>query len=207
MPSLLASPFPSLIQAIPASEHSIQINAAFWQEKFSRAGQTQLWTAIFSNNSSIRLTRGRLLTYQYPDQNQKCVEILLWGYPSDMRGLVSHLLPAPLLNQVVNHAQSRSEWPDYWDNFDAIGRIGISTITKLAYFYQKSFGEHKALILDSRLIEATARWKETIIPGLSYITARHHYLKYLDRMYAAATSISCTGAQLELFLFALGDGF
>lgn len=207
MSSLLSPPFPSLIQLIPASQHSIEIDSSFWKKKFTDAGQALLWNAIFRKAPGIRLTRDRLLNYTYSNHNQKCVEILLWGYPNDTRGLVSNLLPARSLQMVVKNAQSSDPWPKYWNNFDLIGRIGISTITKLAYFYKRSFRGHQALILDSRLIEATSRWAEVNIPRLTYITACQYYEEYLNKMHNVATKMSCSPDQLELFLFALGDGF
>ena len=205
MPSLLNPIFPPLINALPVAEHSIAVDAAFWQPKFAAAGQAALWGAIFAGLPSIRISRNRLLAFAYTTPEQKCAEVFLWGYPSDMRGLVSRLLPN--LTALSGHATSAAAWPNYYDAFPA--RIGISTITKLAYFHRRNFGGLDALILDQRLIENTANWLEVVLPRLAYPTARTRYLDYLRVMHAAAANpgLACAPDQLELFLFALGDSF
>lgn len=205
MPSLLNPIFPPLIRAIPVADHSIAVDAAFWQPKFAAAGLTALWGAIFGRSPSIRISRSRLLSFAYPTPEQKCAEVFLWGYPTDMRGLISRLLPH--LTRLAGLATSAAPWPDYFRAFP--DGIGISTITKLAYFHRRNFGGIGALILDLRLIESTGNWTEVTIRGLSYANASARYLDYLKVMHAAAVDplLACSPEQLELFLFALGDSF
>jgi hypothetical protein len=181
------------------------VDAAFWQPRFEAADQAALWQAIFTGLPSIRISRNRLLTFDYPTPEQKCAEVFLWGYPTDMRGLITRLLPH--LTNLAGHAASAANWPEYFDAFP-IG-IGISTITKLAYFHRREFNGLSALILDLRLIQNTANWEEVALPGLSYATARIRYPDYLRVMHAAAANpgLVCAPDQLELFLFALGDSF
>lgn len=205
MPSLLNPIFPQLIKALPVADHSISVDAAFWQHNFAAAGQAALWHAIFAGLPSIRISRNRLLTFVYPTPEQKCAEVFLWGYPTDMRGIISRLLPG--LTALSGHAVSAAPWPDYYNAFPA--GIGISTITKLAYFHGRNFGGFNALILDQRLIDNTANWLEVALPGLSYPKALTRYLNYLRVMHAAAATpgLACAPDQLEFFLFALGDSF
>ena len=205
MPSLLNPIFPPLIRALPVADHSIAVNAAFWQPRFAAANQVALWGAIFAGLPRVRISRSRLLTFAYPTPEQKCAEVFLWGYPSDMRGIISRLLPH--LTALSGHATSAAPWPNYFNAF-RMG-IGISTITKLAYFHGRTFGGLNALILDQRLIENTANWLEVVLPELSYATAPTRYLDYLRLMHAAAANpgLSCAPDQLEFFLFALGDSF
>jgi len=207
MPSLLSPNFSPLIRALPVLDHSIQVDSAFWQPKFATAGQLPLWNAIFGGLPTIRISRNRLLTFAYPSPEQKTAEILLWGYPNNMRGIVSNLLPH--LTAISLHSSSGAAWPVYYQAFNAIPkRIGISTITKLAYFYSRTFTGLGALILDNRLIGSTANWVETAPLRLTYQNAPASYLNYLNSMHAIANSLlACTADQLEFFLFALGDGF
>jgi hypothetical protein len=202
MPSLLAPPFPPLISALPVQEHSFALDAGFWQPKFQAAGQGALWTTIFGELASVRISRNRLLQFDYPTQEQKCAEILLWGYPRNQRGRVSGLLQR--LAELPPLATSDASWPRYFDAFAPVGGIGISTITKLAYFYDRTFGGYGALILDSRVMDNAARWDEVSQPVLSRPVARTRYPVYLRVMHEAAGQIPCSAAQLELFLFALG---
>jgi hypothetical protein len=200
MPSLHSITFPVLIQNIPVFDHSIPVDALFWQPQFA---DQNLWRTIFSNRPNIRLTRDRLLHHRYATQVQKCAEILLWGYPSNQRGIPARLLEN--LPALVTAATAMCNWPDYYDGFG--DGIGISTITKFAYFYSRQFDTLPALILDSRLIDNASRWTETLIPHLNYPSARNHYIAYLQTMANASAHLGCTPDQLEMFLFALGDSF
>jgi hypothetical protein len=126
-----------------------------------------------------------------------------------MRGLVSRLLPMRILNSLSNHAPNpgSSPWRRYYRAFPS--GCGISTVSKLAYFHGLVFGGHRALILDSRLIDNTKRWTETAGLGLTYASAISNYPAYLNTMHATASNpaLACTGDQLEFFLFALGNCF
>jgi hypothetical protein len=208
MPSLLSPAYSAVIQSLPVLQHSVEVDSAFWQPKFAAAGQLPLWNAIFGGLPKIRFSRNRLLTFAYPTPEQKTAEILLWGYPSDMRGIVSNLLSH--LPALSLHSASGAAWPDYYHAFAAIPQpIGISTITKLAHFHGCTFGGLQALILDNRLIGSTANWVETAPLGLAYPTAPANYLNYLRVMHSVSTNpeLACTPDQLEFFLFALGESF
>jgi hypothetical protein len=208
MPSLLSPAYSAVIQSLPVLQHSVQVDSAFWHPKFAAAGQLPLWSAIFAGLPTIRISRNRLLTFAYPSPEQKTAEILLWGYPSDMRGIVSNLLSH--LPALSLHSASGAAWPDYYHAFAAIPeRIGISTITKLAHFHGCTFGGLLALILDNRLIGSTANWVETSPLGLSYQNSRSRYLNYLNVMHAVSSNpaLACTPDQLEFFLFVLGESF
>ena len=205
MPSLIDPIFPPLIRALPVASHAITVDAVFWQPKFAAAGQSKLWSTIFGTAASIRLSRSRLQNFAYPTGEQKCAEILLWGYPNDKRGLASRLLKH--LPSLSKHASSTDPWPRYFDEFPK--GAGISTITKLAYFYHRKFDGYNALILDWRLIENTANWKEVALPKLKYNNAEDHYIEYLRVMHSAAANpaLKCSPEQLEFFLFELGDSY
>ena len=205
MPSLLTPPFPTLIHSIPILQHAEEVEALPWRSKFIAAGQAALWTTIFAGLPSVRITRERLLTFVYATQEQKCAEILLWGYPSDKRGIASRLLLSIGLLPAL--AAAPAAWPAYFRACAGIHGLNISTISKLAYFYQRNFGGFDALILDQRVIDNTARWAEVAPLGLTYDNARHRYLRYLEVMYATAGALHCTADRLEFFLFALGDSF
>ena len=206
MPSLLHSPFPALIRTVPVEKHSIAVTAAFWRPRFHRAGKTALWTAIFGGIPNIHITRNKLFTFVYPTLEQKCAEVLLWGYPSNQHGIVTGLLPVLCL--LPSLAATPKPWPRYFGDFKSmIKGIGVSTITKLAYFFRINFGGYSALILDSRLTQSTASWHEVSLPGLSYSSAPARYPDYLRILHSVATRIKCTPDQLEFFLFTFGDCF
>ncbi|MGC4013105.1 MAG: hypothetical protein QM755_01105 [Luteolibacter sp.] len=172
-----------------------------------------LHQTIFDSNSSLRITRQRLLTHSYPNPDQKTAEILLWGYQSNKRGLVGNLLHQ-LAAVTAAASTNTTDWYTYYDSFKgSVSGANISTITKFAYFHSRSFLGRKtgvaspALILDNRLLAALPRWVEVDVPGLTRTTARARYVSYLARMEAVASSLRATPDQLELFLFSSGHSY
>ncbi len=205
MPSLFSPNFAPVIQALPAMQQSIFVDANAWRPKFQNAQQGALHLAIFGDWPSIRITRERLLHFDYADPIRKVAEILLWGYPKDQRGIVSRQLAN--LNLIADGAVAEVAWPAYFEAFPE--GLGISTITKLAYFHDRYFEGLRSLILDQRLIDNTAKWSEVAVPNLGYGTAQQLYLQYLQVMHAASAhpNLGCAADQLEFFLFSLGDAF
>lgn len=205
MPSLFKSPFPSLIQQLPVLQHSESIGAEFWRPKFTEKGQADLWKAIFGSESTIRLSRERLLDYRYSNEIQKCAEILLWGYPKNLNQVVTNVLGA--LADVARLAPKPAPWPEYFHQLRNLGGLGISTITKFAYFYSHKFEDKRALILDMQIVAKSARWDETVVPGLSWANGDKNYLTYLHTMHGVAAQMACAADQIEFFIFTFGNTF
>jgi len=212
MPSLASHPFASIVPLLPVADHSVEVRANRWLPIFQSACIDPIHTAIFGTNQTIRLTRDRLLTHAYRLADQKVLEILLWGYPSNQRGIVGNLILQ--LPELTRRATTQTnDWYAYFDSFQSVPGVNISTITKLAYFHGLTFQHpatgtaHGALILDDRVISALGRWPEVAFPKLKRTTARTHYVAYLDMMEQAAASLGAEPDQLELFLFSLGRAF
>jgi hypothetical protein len=205
MPSLLQPQISNVIRTIPVADHSIEIEAKKWRPKFQSAGLATLFIQIFGNASSLRITRQQL--HSYPPGVQKCAKVLLWGYPTDQRGLASRLLPK--LSKISSLAVNTppTNWGSYYNSFKSFSGIGISTITKLAYFHGLSFSGQNALIHDNRVIENSKRWNEIALPRLSYSSANQNYSTYLQLIHQTSSVIGCTPDQLEFFVFALGNNF
>lgn len=205
MPHLSHAPYDGLIRSLPVLHHSEELDAAFWQPKFAAAGQATLFGAIFGGHATIRLSRDRLISFAYPTVEQKCAEILLWGYPRNQRGIPARGLT--LLPQLSAAATSALNWPAYHSGFPR--GFGPSTTTKFAYFFNRVFAGFPALILDKRVLEALPHWHEVATPVIrpySYSTIRG-YLSYLGNMTATAGAIGGRADAIEFFLFSMGKCF
>jgi hypothetical protein len=168
--------------------------------KFANAGKIDLWTAIFGGRPRIFITRNRLLNFAFPTAEQKCAEILLWGYPTDGHGVVSQLLPV-IGPMAAAAAVPGGLWTNYFTGLRIAAngaRIGISTASKLAYFNNHVFGGFRALILDTRILDVSPFWVEVAI-GITYNTAIPRYLDYLQAMNGLAGTIGCNEDQLEFW--------
>lgn len=208
MPHLLREPWTHVVPLIPFADHSTNVEPAFWQEPFANASLADQHEAIFANRSAVRLTRWRLLNFPYPNASQKCLEVLLWGYPKGIQGQ-QHLAFLGNLNDIATAAANDVPWPDYYDQLNQLGNLGMSTISKLAYFHQRHFQGVRALILDQRLISVIGggRWEPLHLPGLDYRNAPGHYVDYLRQMHMVAAMVHAVPDQLELCLFSWGDAF
>jgi hypothetical protein len=213
MPHLFSSNYAGLIQILPVDDHSVEIDAGFWTAFFRAAKQTGLFNSIFGTNNKIRIDRKRLLTHAYTTPGQKIAEILLWGYPSNSHGIPKKILPncVALEKAVDNYILSGvSSWP-YFIKMVLGSGIGISTASKIAYFYKLKFSSYDALILDARLIQCIPQWVP-LNSGLSHLrygNAINLYQKYLKEMHNAAAHPRppCRPDQIEFFLFAMGHCF
>ena len=208
MPNLLQHPWKRLIPLVPFADHCTIAEAAFWQPLFQNAGVAEEHEAVFSGHATVRLTRWKLLNFAYPNPQQKCLEVLLWGYPTGIQGQ-QHLEFLQNLNNIAAAAVIYAPWADYYMQLHALGNLGISTITKLAYFFQRSFEGFRSLILDRKMISIIAggNWDPLHMPGLDYDHAPRRYVDYLRQMHMVAEMIHSMPDQLELFLFSWGEAF
>src|SRR5271170_1547588 len=163
MPSLLDPLFAQIIPLLPVGQHSVRVGAALWHPHFVGAELHAYFDEIFDGNASIRLSRDRLSDFAYHNQQQKCLEIMLWGYPLGMRGN-QHLAFLQNIVEIAALAQTEADmqWGEFYNGLHALRNLGIATITKIAYFYNRNFNGDSSLILDERVISvcAGAQWVE-----------------------------------------------
>jgi hypothetical protein len=208
MPNPLTAPWSTIIPLIPVRDHFENIKSDIWLPHFTAHGLATYHAAIFGGSPSVAISRSRLLTHPYADPVQKCLEVFLWGYPPGGRGYMKDSF-LKNISQISGLASLSIPWTDYFKNLNQVGLLGISTISKLAYFHGCTFGGHTALILDSRLMNflAGGRWKGLSMPSLTYTNAADRYLDYLSLLGSAAARLGCAPDNIEFLLFAWGDTF
>jgi hypothetical protein len=208
MPNPVLTPWSKLIPLIPVPDHTERIDSAFWEKYFRIYGLNKCHAVIFGGCKSAEISRHRLMSYKYHDDVQKCLEIFLWGYPKGGRGNISDMF-LKNIEKIARCAPVALPWNDYFDELHSIGNLGISTISKLAYFYGHQFGGYHSLILDSRLIKVLAegRWSGLSMSHLTYTNAAVQYPSYLALLAGVATQLGCPEDHIEFLLFAWGESF
>jgi len=206
MPTL--KDFRDLIAAIPIGRHSEEVERDFWQRDFQNAQLSHIHENIFGSNSTARISREKILTTS--NGVEKCLLILLWGYTKGMRGNQhkKYLQNSGKISEACSSTDKT--WEDFYKATKQIGNLGISTITKLAYFHGLKFNNNPALILDQRIINilASEYWEELkSLSHIKYDNAGRKYVEYLERMKLVASDLKVDGAQLEFFLFGMGNVF
>jgi hypothetical protein len=202
-------PFSTLISSLPVVLHAVRVSRDFWEPWFAGAGLRAELDAIFENAQEVCISRERIFKH-YADARLQCLEVLLWGYPTGMRGN-HHQAFLGNLDEISRCASIDAAWPDYFDRLNAMHGLGMSTITKLAYFFRKEFDGYTALILDQRILKVLSRgfWPELEeLKHMKQSNACRNYLLYLKRLDSVSRwSRDASVDQLEFFLFLLGDAF
>jgi hypothetical protein len=214
MPFLSHPTLLNFIRTIPVAEHCVTVRADAWADLCRETGTQAVHDAFFTNWSEVQIMRSSLRSAEMPNE-LRAFGILLWGYPKGVRGHERHWLEhLPAIARAA--AAETSDWPTYLASFEEIPRIGMSTVTKLAYFFGRCFRVPddaepvSALILDSRILNAlqAAHWSElTHLRHLNYGNAAVHYPTYLSTLHRLARKNGFTPDQLEFFLFAHGMDF
>jgi len=210
MPYLNHPPIRDLIRALPVAEHSVEVGSDFWRPVCENAGRLAEHDALFAGQASIRISRQWLHGAPTVPATARSLAILFWGYPSGARGDLHRGWLENLPQITAAASETGLAWPDYYARLHALGGLGISTITKLACFWQQSFSGLEALVLDQRILRVIAarRWAELgPLQNLTYLNAHRYYAEYLATMAGLAVAGGMTAEQLEFFLFALGESF
>jgi|SRR6267378_3186703 len=200
--------FRSLIVAIPISRHSVEVDGEFWKRFFKKERLSHIHKNIFNSNKTVRISREKILLSR--NGMEKCALVLLWGYTKGMRGN-QHEKYLKNLKKISEACSTPKTWEEFLlETTRHIGNLGISTITKLAYFHSIQFKNNPALILDQRIISILAKshWEELeSLSHIKYDNAKNNYVEYLEKMNAIANKLNVNGAQLEFFLFGMGNVF
>ena len=200
--------FRDLIAAIPIGRHAEEIRSDFWKNEFEAARLTDIYKNIFNSEPTVRISRDKIL--KTPNGLEKCALVLLWGYTTGMRGNQHRKYLSNLEKIAEACSVTDKTWESFYKNTKHIGNLGISTITKLAYFHSLKFDDSPALILDQRIIDILAKknWEELeSLSNIKYGNAGKRYIDYLQEMKRVAFNLKVEGSQLEFFLFGMGNKF
>jgi hypothetical protein len=200
--------FRDFIASIPIGRHSEEVKSDFWHSDFHAAQQSQVHTNIFSSNPTARISREKILATS--NGPEKCALVLLWGYTTGMRGNQHRKFLKNLKSISEVCSFNPKSWEDFYKDLKQLGGLGISTITKLAYFHGLKFNNNPALILDQRIINILAKehWEELKnLSHIKYSNADRKYVEYLEKMKLIASNLKIDEAQLEFFLFGMGNVF
>lgn len=204
--------YSNLIKLLPYKEQAFETSKATWNLK---KYQGCIPFATFSKkvfvDGKARISRGELFNLCACNNVDAIFSIILWGYPRNMRGnsfenVLRHL---NVLDNIMkgNKELSNQEFLFVRNSLKGTG-IGLSTFTKLLYFFNFHIDGYRCLILDSRIINVLQQdsFKElSALNKISEVNKDSHYIGYLKLMGEVAKSCNCSVDQLELFLFMFGN--
>lgn len=200
----------NLIALIPVREQSLTTKRSTW----NRAEQEVEWLKILNNeifNGNDKYTISRQDIFETNVPRQVIIKAIYWGYPRGMRGnhFVNILEKIDLIeNTLVGLKQIDNLTSEHFNQlvktFQGIRGLGLSTYSKLLYFFNLKFNDNPCLILDQRLINVFANRKYSDFEELSsirYANADRKYLIFLQLLKQLAIKLETKGENIELFLF------
>jgi hypothetical protein len=148
MPDLNLHPYKKIVTDLPVLNHTIVVDKyELWKHRLNDNKYNPLLLKI---KNSYQIKREKLLNYKYSSPEEKCIDIILWGYPRGGRGKnISEVIPK--ISQIAKIASNKDvSWESYFKSFKGT-RVGVATATKFAYFFKIEFDGYRALILDQQI--------------------------------------------------------
>jgi hypothetical protein len=167
---------------------------------------------LFGNNRTLTISRQDIFETSVP--RETIIKTIYWGYPAGMQGnhFVSILKSIDIIEKVLLTLRKKpkpdtKDFEDLKKTFKNVDGIGLSTYSKLLYFFKITFNDNPCLILDRRLIDVFASGTYSNFKQLNnirYYNAENMYLDYLQLIRQLANDLDTKGENIELFLFTFG---
>lgn len=140
---------------------------------------------LFGDQATLSISRQDIFETKEP--REKIIKTIYWGYTAGMRGnhfvnILKYILDVEkvLLKLKQNANPTTIEFFELTESFNEIAGLGLSTYSKLLYFFEIDFNINPCLILDQRLIDVFAGETYYEFQQLSNIRYSNAEKKYLD---------------------------
>ena len=205
--------YAQLIKNLPVRQQALTTKRITWQ----KAEENNVWLKnlndeLFENNNFLTLSRQDI--FNTNDIRKIIIKTIYWGYTRGMRGnnFQNILNNIDLLEKTLIDLKSKSEIEkiEFIDLniFKKIKGLGLSTYSKLLYFFGINFNKLPCLILDQRLIDVFSSKKIIQFNKLNNISNYNAERKYLDFLVVTnhiANEIQTENENIEQFLFIFGN--
>lgn len=207
MPSL--NDYRACIIANNVQAHTIQKNVLSlkWQRVLDANPEVAAVIEQFHRgDGSYSLSRAEI--FACDDAFEKVVKTIWWGYPNGMMFHFNEVAQyfrviAKLLQPCRDNVLDEQSFIALYDSLNRIQHIGLSTISKLLYFFNVSKGLARCVIVDSRV-----RMAMTAFDDFQPVHNRVPALLYLElvRQINGTGVVEATPEQIEYFLFNYAHG-
>jgi len=206
--------YTNLIKNLPYLDQAFETRKANWKRQCEVNERFYQYCHIEFKGGTIKLSRQDLFDRSKDDFFKAIVSIIFWGYPKNMRG--------SLFTQILNSVPTlQKALPVYKDlNEEQFLEIcvktkktgvGLSTLTKILYFFEYNIDHHRCLIFDKRIIDVINDEQgftelETLTKAgkITEFNKRNKYVAYLQLMEDLSHENKYDADKLELFLFSMG---
>lgn len=207
--------YTELIKNLPYEDQAFVTKRSTWERvNYTSCREFQQYlNNIFKKNDQIIISRYDIFNLSERSFQYTVFSTILWGYPRNMRGnaMESILNALPKLKAIFSKQKQLTENDFHLllNKLTGTG-IGLSTLTKLLYFFGYNIENYKCLILDQRIVDVLNEgiFLELLASEFKTSSANKiNYIKYLKKMEMLAKAEGYKTDQLELFLFQFGKNF
>ena len=202
--------YSDLIRNLPFLDQAFETKKSTWEADCADIRFNEFFQKKFQE-TTVRISRRDLFHQCEGDSYTGIISIIFWGYPRNMRGShFSNILDSiQKIEKIISNQRhlNSSGFKTITDELKGTG-MGLSTLTKLLYFFRFTLEGYQCLIFDKRIIEVLnkKRYKELIeLSGISEYNKNDRYCHYLKVMHENSEALSVKPDQLELFLFQFGN--
>jgi len=201
--------FSELINVLPFLNQSFDVKRDNWKTE----DQKELVNNIFGDKNEITLNRYDLINSSW-NLREFIIKTLMWGYPTKGRGNnINTLLVEEnfknLETTLKDYIEKEITIERFIEDTERIQGLGLSTMSKFAYFLKTRINGKSAIILDQQIIDTIKKQKFDELNNLkniNYSNSLKNYFKYLDLMHNLSNELKVQIDQLEYFIFIFGKG-
>lgn len=206
------STYKELIRNLPCADQAFTTKRSTWVQRKYKNEQFNSYCRNVFKRGEVCLSRADVFNSCKEDFFSGVISIIFWGYPRNMRGNTFEKVLGSLQQNRIQHTLlgnknlTEADYTNICKQLKGYG-IGLSTLSKLLYFFEYSVDGYRCLILDKRIIEVLNEGTYEELNGLREINERNKnekYVSYLKMMHEFSEAQSCNADQLEYFLFHFG---
>jgi hypothetical protein len=203
-----------LISSLPVKQQSFTTKRATWLKAEKEISWLKQFNDyLFGSNSTMTISRQDIFKTNEP--KEKIIKTIYWGYTAGMRGnnfinilKYINIIENALLTLSQNPNPSINDFLNLTETFKSVPGLGLSTYSKLLYFFKISFNNNYCMILDQRIIDVfSSQLYENFqqLSNIRYNNAEKKYLDYLQIVGKLSKDMETEGENIELFLFTFGN--
>lgn len=208
--------YSELIKRMPYKDQAFETRQATWELFGSKMPFAQFYHEFFveKGRDAVKISRRDVFLMAETDATKAIFLTILWGYP---KGYTRPNNMAQSFKLFLNQIENLTGWLCFEKNIHITEMeqilkeckgVGLSTLSKLLYFFNMTVDGYKSLIMDAKIIRVLQDNKFTELGTLSGIREHkkgHYYADYLKKCTELSTKNRYKPDQLELFLFMFGN--
>ena len=148
----------------------------------------------------------REMIFREKDCRRKAILTLLWGFPRGYRNSKTHKNAVKSVVEIAEENNDKNLTPEMFKFMIGKAGVGLSTLSKILYFFEYKVNGNPALILDSivrKNIKEFSEFEETVKKRAG---SYGEYVSYVDSVAEVSKNMrDVTPDQIEFFLFKFNE--